>query len=680
MSNSLWWHEPLRIIQPNMQVKDTHRIDPPKLARQLKEMGANTIVFNVGGIYAWYPSKVPHHHVNEYLPAQNQGDLLQEMITELHKEGLRFVARYDFSKADDAVYYQRPDWFVREAGGEPQIIGAKRPGNWSLLMATCINTGYRNEELAVPVLEESLSAYYIDGVFFNNPGTIFCRCERCREGYQALYDKPLPEQRSEVERAWFSVCLRRNMELLQGTVKRVRPEAPVLGYYNLFNERLEDRKAGSDLLCTEPQNVLSLGHQRIPEFWKPALSVKLGRSRSASAPPLGIVHSCPGMDWRHTGLPPAEYAFWLAQVPAYGGQIWHSLTGVPDTIRDKRILRIVTEHNRREAIVAEPMRGAEPLADTALLWGSGRAVEGWADGLVNRQIPFDLLTDDQDSAALDRYRALIVPAGHSADSAAIARWRGYAERGGLLIVEGRLQGEGAAELLGIEPLVTMSEPLHASYLRFEGTDNPLQRGMEETELIAFGGVVAYCKLLPGAKALATLVPPFSPPESVGAPPERASLPVERTDLPLAVHHPLGQGGVLYLPFAFSELLDEYRLGEHYRLLDNLLDLGDPQRKLLSVTRIIGLQASLYRNGSGVMLHVVNGTGRRPLSEAVPLHGIEVRLPRRLVPAAPSAVGLLENGPLELWTEGEDLVITLPRLEVWEAVQVDSEQKLTGGSR
>lgn len=667
LSKRLWWHEPLRIIQPNMQVKDTDRIDPPKLARQLKEMGANTIVFNVGGIYAWYPSQVPFHHVNEYLP--ESGDLLQEMIREFHKQDLRFVARYDFSKADDYVYYNRPEWFVRRGDGEPEIIGEKRPGNWSLLMSTCINTGYRNGGLAVPVLKETLEGYDIDGVFFNNPGTIPCRCESCLTKYEDLYGAPMPEDRSRMERSWYSVCLRHNMELLQGTVRSLSPEAPVLGYYNLFNERLEDRKAGSDLLCTEPQNVLSLGHRHIPEFWKPALSVKLGRSRSETAPPLGIVHSCPGMDWRHTGLPPAEYAFWLAQVPAYGGQIWHSLTGVPDTIRDKRIIRTVTEHNRREAVAGEVMRGAEPLADTALLWGSGKAVEGWADGLVNRQIPFDLLAGDKGAEELDRYRALIVPAGHAAGAEDIASWRAYAERGGLLIVEGRLKGIGAAELLGIGPEVTLSEDLKASYMRFEGEGNPLQRGLEDTELIPFRGRVAYCRPLPGSETLATLVPPFSPPESVGAPPERASLPVERTDLPLAVHRRLGKGGVLYIPFAFSELLDEYKLGEHYRLLDNMLDLGDDKRRLLSVTRIIGLQATLYRSGGGLALHFVNGTGRRPLAEAVPLHGIEVALPAGLVPAGAKAEGLLENGPLELRTEGEEIRFTLPKLGIWEVVRI-----------
>lgn len=671
MSSASWWKNPLRIIQPNMQVRDTDQIDPQRLARQLKEMHANTVVFNVGGIYAWYRSEVPYHHINEYLPENR--DLLEEMITAFHKEGLRFVARYDFSKADDYVYQKRPEWFVRDINGEPEIIGAKRPGNWSLLMSTCINTGYRNEELAVPVLKESLSRYDIDGVFFNNPGTITCQCGSCRDKYKAMFGKEMPEQRAEYDRSWWSVCMRHNIELLNNAIKSVRHDVPVLGYYNLFNERLADRKAGTDLLCTEPQNVLSQGHQNIPEFWKPALSIKLGRSRAEEAAPLGIVHSCPGMDWRHTGLPPADYAFWLAQIPAYGGQIWHSLTGVPDTIRDKRILKTVTEHNRKEAKLAGEMHGAESLAGIALLWRSGKSTEGWADGLVNRQVPFDIIPEENaELEVLKRYRVVIVPEHYLVGADVLSRWRSYVEQGGRLIVEGRLSGgdkEQLAELLGIQPRVTISERLAASYLRFEGADNPLQKGMEDTELIPHRGHVVYCKPAAGSRVLVTLVPPFSPLESVGAPPERASMSVERTDIPLAVQHDKGSGSVLYLPFSLSELIDEFKLGEHYQLLDNIVDMTAGKERLMRVTPITGLQATLYRNGDALLLHLVNGTGRRPLTNAVPLHNIEVRLSRSLLPNTASVAGMLENGELPFTVNEEELVFMLPKIDVWEMIKI-----------
>ncbi|WP_223829697.1 alpha-amylase family protein [Paenibacillus arenilitoris] len=677
MDAQAWWRQPLRIIQPNLQVKDTRFIDPERLAGQLKEMGANTVVFNVGGIYAWYRSEIPFHHVNEYLPKDK--DLLEEVIAAFHKEGLKFVARVDFSKADDAVYQMRPEWFVRNGDGHPQIIGAQRPGSWSLLMSTCINAGYRNEEVAAPVLTEALGRYAIDGVFFNNPGTIPCQCGRCRDKYFDIFGSPMPERSQDYDRSWGSLCLKHNMELLNGVIKETRPDVPVISYYNLFNERLDDRKAAADLLCTEPQNVLSQGHRQIPEFWKPALSIKLGRSRSGAAAPLGIVHSCPGMDWRHTGLPPADYAFWLAQIPAYGGQIWHSLTGVPDTIRDKRIVKTVTHFNKQVAKIEQEMQGANSLADVALLWSARPSTEGWADGLINRQIPFDILPEEQAGLeTLLRYKAVIVPEQYPIGTEEVARWREYVNRGGHLIVEGMLhsavRGE-LCELLGVLPALTVSEPLAASYLRFEGTGNPLQTGLEDTELIAHRGRVVYCKPAAGSAVLATLVPPFSPLESVGAPPERASLSVERTDIPLAVHRRAGGGGVLYLPFSLSGLLNDFKLGEHYQLLDNAIDLVLNGDRLIRMTPVTGLQVALYRNKEGLLLHLVNGAGRRPLTGAIPLYQIEAALPLAALQGSASSVsGLLEAGNLPFRIEEDVVRFTVPKLDVWEVVKIVKQKE------
>ena len=79
------------------------------------------------------------------------------------------IARFDFSKADDSVYLQKPQWFVRNPDGTPHAYGIGRTGPWSILYSTCINGGYRNYEVAVPVLKEALKRYEFDGVFLNAP-------------------------------------------------------------------------------------------------------------------------------------------------------------------------------------------------------------------------------------------------------------------------------------------------------------------------------------------------------------------------------------------------------------------------------------------------------------------------------------------------------------------------------
>ncbi|UPK44933.1 alpha-amylase family protein [Paenibacillus pabuli] len=677
-----WWQQPLRIIQPNMQVKDTRRINPEKLADQMVEMGANAMVFNTGGIYAWYPSGVKYHVHNEYLPQDS--DLLRDMINCCHQRGIRFIARFDFSKAEDSVYLQRPQWFARREGGQPEIIGATRPGAWPLLMSTCINGGYRNEGLAVPVIREALQRYEIDGVFFNAPGYIFCRCSTCQEKYKDLYGVELPASSAELDPEFSARCFDDNLGRMYEEIKAVRPEVPMILYYNLHRDHLEKRVSITDMLCTEPQDVLSLGYQKIPEFWQPALSIKVGRSVAGRPDPFGIIHSCPGMDWRHTGLPPAEYRFWLSQIPANGGQLWHSLTGIPDTITDQRILRTVREVNTDAEKLASYMDGAQPVCQVALLWNADRSAEGLAEALIHKQIPFDVILPEQvANVNLHRYKVILLPEGCTYPPGFAGSLHEYVKQGGSVLAEGPLpMGDEQtkivlADLFGIAGEMQESEYLFASYLRFETTvlasegTNPLQRELEETELIPHRGKVTYCQPVDHTDVLvlATLVPPFSPLESVGAPPERASLAVKQTELPMALLRTLGSGKACYLPFSLSSLIQEFKLEEHFRLFANAVDLLLNNQALVSVTSIPGLQLTVFRNDDFLLIHLVNGAGRRPLSSVLPLHNIEIIVGSGEGCPAGEAEALISGDILMTQMMDGKLKINVPRLHVWECIRI-----------
>ena len=173
----------MRVMQYNLQVADTAGMNAEKIAEETEDLACNVVVMNVGGIYAWYSSEVRYHHVNEFLPKDR--DLLKELIDAFHKRNIKFVARFDFSITDDTTYLQKPQWFARHKDKSPYFRGEKRMGNWSLFLNTCANSGYRNEEAAVPILKEVLIRYDIDGIFLNAPMASACFCERCRDKYQA---------------------------------------------------------------------------------------------------------------------------------------------------------------------------------------------------------------------------------------------------------------------------------------------------------------------------------------------------------------------------------------------------------------------------------------------------------------------------------------------------------------
>lgn len=89
-------------------------LDAEKLAARLVRLHANALVFNVGGIYAWYPTQVPYHTINPLL--KNGRDIVKEVVEACRKHSIRFIARYDFSKAVDQTYREHPEWFGAPEG------------------------------------------------------------------------------------------------------------------------------------------------------------------------------------------------------------------------------------------------------------------------------------------------------------------------------------------------------------------------------------------------------------------------------------------------------------------------------------------------------------------------------------------------------------------------------------
>ena len=128
------------------------------------------------------------------------------------------------------------------------------------------------------------------------------------------------------------------MKLLYRTVRNAEgfrsffTMAPTAGWYGAAGESGSAVLRSADMVCTEAQDVLSAG-KKLPFSWKPTLNMKLGQYAGTSGP-LGSSIPCPGMVWRHTGLR-RRNEFWLSQIPAANGQLWHSLTGFDAVITAK---------------------------------------------------------------------------------------------------------------------------------------------------------------------------------------------------------------------------------------------------------------------------------------------------------------------------------------------------------
>ena len=676
-----WLNKGMRVMQYNLQIRDTQGMDPVKIAEETEASASNAVVINVGGIYAWYRSKVPYHHINEFLPAGR--DLLREMLDEFHKRNIKVIARFDFSLADDRTYLEHPEWFTRDENMNPIIPGATRMGGWDQLLSTCALSGYRNEEVAVPILEEVLDTYDIDGIFLNAPVASFCHCEHCQQVYLQKYGHPMPEKAEDLEFDWLSWCTKQNIDVLYKAIKRKSKDIPLILYYTPFTEVVKgfgsfnrdsiyDRLATADYICCEAQDVLSAGEKHVPFTEKPSLNMKAGFEPESGKKPFGIIHSCPGMDWRHVGLPKAEYLPWMAQIPASQGVLWHSVTGYPDTITDKNVMESASFINHL-ALKTEPdMEKASSYASVIVLWDGTYHSRDIGCMLMKNHVPFDIMHDFRmDAERLSRYPLVIIPAGFMSNAGAeknAAIIQDYVKNGGHVIWE---EDDAAvlatfSDMLGICSETKLSEYLAAAYMRFE--DASIGEGIG-CDRIAFRGNLRYCRLTTG-KALATLIPPFAPLDVVGRPPERASIPVQHTNIPVVIGNEYGKGRVILLPFVLDELATTYHMAQHLALFGNLV-------KISSVPVIItdapcDVQMTTYVNDASVLVHLVNEVGARPLLDTVSVHDISlsVRIPEGKKAARVRQV--ISGGELKFSEHDGYVSVVIPCVSIWEMLAIDFE--------
>lgn len=677
-----WWKQPMRVLQYNLQVQDTPGMIPDKIAEETVDLGANVAVINVGGIYAWYHSKVPFHHVNEFLPETR--DLLREMIDSFHKRNIRFVARFDFSIAEDKAYLHHPEWFSRTPDMKPIYRGEKRMGEWSLLLNTCALGGYRNEAVAVPALREVLQKYDVDGIFLNAPHATACFCDRCRERYRETYGQEMPEDALLLEPDWLSRCMKENIGHMYDAIRSVRKDIPLILYYTPLTgvsksfgrfdrDNIYDRYATADLICTESQDVLSHGAGHIPPDIHPVIAMKSGQLENREKVPFGIIHSCPGMDWRHVGMPETEYLPWMAQVPASGGILWHSVTGYGDTITDKRVLKAVRNINHR-VMKAEPyMSDVRYFSQIGLLWNGSETACAWADILTKDHFQYDLIQDYLvRPELLKKYKAILVPDQYELTDPVMRCLTEYAGSGGKVILESTRSDLCARYYkdLGIQNQTSRSEKLVASYLFFEKGGEALRKGMD-TDRIELRGQVVYAHPQPETSVKATLIPPFAPYEVVGAPPERASIPVKHTDIPMILTHGMGQGSITAVLFPLGMLALEYQLRDHYDLAENLLDEALGEEKQLWVKAPHGVQATAYCREHEILIHLVNEVGKRPLLDQIPVSGIELVLKPDREQTVCGAWSVIEEQPVRVeYREEERAVhIILEQLDIWDMIRI-----------
>lgn len=656
-----WWmDEPVRFLQTNISEKDS-TLDPASLVEQVADFPANTFLFNMGGIVAQYPTKVPFHYASPHLPAGR--DLFGDIVTLAHARGIRVVGRFDLSKTQKAVFDAHPEWFFERVDGEPAVYNG--------LYSACINGGYYREH-ALKILGEALDRYEVDGLFFNmfgNPSSDYsgkpmgpCHCAACQDRFHARFGRPLPTTTDDPDYAVFMADSAREVAKTIGDlIHQKRPGAAFLTYISTH----------TDGIMSESNTSMT----RALPLWPYSASDNVNRARNSEPDKMAINLAMSFVDypWRYVTVPPAEMRLRLYQNMAHGGPPAMAVVGTMDQ-EDRSALAATRPIYQWHAAHEDLYVGQQSAARVLLLRGSRQAsYRGFFRLLSEQHIPFVVsdnlrwLDDAGRGGGSDgggrTFDLVIAPDGVPAD---VER---YVRAGGRLLVAG---------------VTPPPAPFHAGTVvakrtqtqgawRIHDRDRELLPSLKDTNLLFLDG--EYVELKPAAadeRPLLTLIPPamFGPPEKVWVDKVETTVP----GLIVASHGERG-GRVAYVPWDVGGLYYRHSSQGHAGLMTDLIDHLLPRGRQLTSSAHPLVEITVMRQPAKgrTLVHLVNLSGHSDTAyfDPLPMRDISIDLASIGLGAglAPARAMVAEQR-LPVTRTGDRGRFLLPTLGAYEVVVLD----------
>ncbi len=697
-----WWKKNnLRMVQLNLRETDA-RLDVPDLVRRLKDMDANALMMNTGGIVAFYPTGLDCHWRNPHLlrPDGTVRDLVGEVVTACHAAGIRYIARFDFSKADAAIHQAHPEWFYQNGAGETMRFNGT--------VATCVNGLYQQDK-SLDILREALTRYPIDGVFFNMfgyqtrdySGRVFglCRCEACRQEFHGMYGLALPADGEAGDPAWPAYrqfqhrTTRRMLERIAATVKGIRPDIAI----STYDEHCVDvvrKESNTELdrpyplwLYDTSENV-----QSVADAWA---------DKQISNCCINAV----GLDVRFMGVSPHLTRTRLLGSLAAGSGLDFCIIGnfpdYPDPAGPAvaaEVFRFAAAHEREYGCFASVAAVALVKPDRFAPKSAMDEYRGLFRAMKERHLIFDVLHAEHLAEGLrrgrERLQLLVLPALPVLDEDAAAVIRQMHREGVQLLATGRVPAQLAGTVF---PFAVGSDPIpsRSAYLDVAGEAGTGEHAREDRRMGSWvflagevfparrmpqedrdgAGVCRAVSDAPGAPGdwhIATRWPILS--AGRYGPPEKCGGHGETGEYGLYQAQRDGCGSVTLLPWHPGTLFLRHGHTAHRDLVTDAIDAACGGDGMLETDAPACVEVFLHRHGSGGwMLQLINHSGFNGITfEApLPIHDVRVtlRLPEMTEQCRAYSLYREDNVRLALRGTAQEVEIRIPLLDVYEGIRI-----------
>jgi hypothetical protein len=668
-----WWKDyPWRMIQTNLREIDMKDIDAEEYVAWMRKMDATVAMINTAGIIASYQTDLPNHFQSPFL----QADSLADIIAVAHREGLRVIARTDFSKVRRSLYERHPEWACIYPGGVIEDYNGD--------VHCCVNGDYQRI-YSHEIIGEALTKLDLDGIFFNMGGFIthnysheylgICRCENCRRpfaefsGAELPLDEDMGDSVFRQYRLFRMKVLSEHKQKTVETIKSVRPEIAI-------NHNSVD---GVGFLRQESNTEIDRALPR----WQ----------YSGSANTKWAVTSWPdmvssntsvdfiGFFYRHVAVSPAQQELRLWQGLANCGGLDYYLIGRLDNHRDRSgyaaVQRVFGFHSEH---FENTYRGLRPDSDLLLVSGGGGAqrgddeYRGWFRMLAEGHFLFDVsILERVKSLELEKYQAIVLPDTKYLDDKTASLIDAYVAKGGTLIASGEAglcddqlerRQSCALQSLGIGKVRGVRRDVRSALLEVD--DKSAFPSMVERDLVYFGDTFVFADYVDGGTGFLRYIPPHN-----FGPPERCYW-TEETDLPGLHLNPHGEGRGIHIPWFAGALFHREGYDNTPQLIWDLLEghagirpVGGNISPMVEITRAEAPDAGF------TLLQLVNGSGHFGTSfyRPVRMGDLSFSVPLDRPPASVSCLNA-GSAAYDYDARKKMLEIRLDLLDFFEAVRVD----------